>query len=133
MGGESATTSLADVIREISCSRIVIQAGILTALSQSIMVPLMRTTVTLEPDVARLLDDHARRNRKSFKETLNTAVRLGLGRASTVSNEEFTLNAQPMQLRTGVDAGRFNTLLDELDAEVFVEKARMDHRKNPLS
>ena len=39
----------------------------------------MRTTVTLEPDVARLLNDQARRTRRSFKETLNAVVRFGLG------------------------------------------------------
>ena len=98
------------------------------------MMLFMRTTVTLEPDVARLLDDHARRTRKSFKETLNAAVRLGLGRVSEFpSTQEFTIEARPMQLKTGLDAGRFNSLLDELATEVFIEKARSDHRQESLS
>lgn len=85
----------------------------------------MRTTVTLEPDVARLLSDQARRTSKSFKETLNTAVRLGLGRASTSgATSTFTVEARPMLLKAGVDAGRFNSLLDELDAEAFLAKTR---------
>lgn len=94
----------------------------------------MRTTVTLEPDVARLLDDHARRTRKSFKETLNAAVRLGLGRVSNFPpTEEFTIEARSMQLKAGLDGGRFNSLLDEMDADGFMEIARSDHRKESLS
>jgi len=90
----------------------------------------MRTTVTLEPDVARLLDDQARRTRKSFKETLNAAVRLGLGRISeSPSPQEFIIEARPLQLKAGLDAGRLNSLLDELDADAFIEKSRSDSRK----
>jgi IS4 transposase len=91
------------------------------------MMLLMRTTVTLEPDVARMLNDQARRARKSFKETLNAAVRLGLSRISeTTSSTEFTIDARPMQLKTGLDGGRLNSLLDELEADAFIEKNRKD-------
>ena len=82
----------------------------------------MRTTVTLENDVARMLDDQARRTRKSFKETLNEAVRLGLGRASNPAAEtEFVIEPRDMGLRSGIDGGRFNSLLDEMDADVFLD------------
>jgi len=100
---------------------------------KSIMMLFMRTTVTLEPDVARLLDDHAKRTRKSFKETLNAAVRLGLRRVSETSTQEFTIEARPMLLKAGLDAGRFNSFLDELDTDAFIEKARLDNRKQSLS
>lgn len=93
-------------------------------------MPRMRTTVTLEPDVARLLNDQARRSRKSFKETLNAAVRSGLGRVSAAGgNREFTLEARPMRLKAGVDAGRFNALLDDLDTDAFIGKTRAVRRK----
>lgn len=39
---------------------------------------LMRTTVTLEPDVSELLDRDMRERRVSFKVALNDAVRRGL-------------------------------------------------------
>ena len=94
------------------------------------MMPHMRTTVTLEPDVARLLSDRARRTRKSFKATLNAAVRMGLGRDSESSeNREFALEARPMGLKAGVDAGRFNALLDDLNADAFRDKTRTGRRK----
>ena len=93
----------------------------------------MRTTVTLEPDVARLLSEHARRTRKSFKETLNAAVRSSLGRVTDSSGDrEFTIEARPMQLKAGVDAGHLNALLDDLDADAFIEKNRSDHDKTSV-
>ncbi len=89
----------------------------------------MRTTVTLEPDVARMLDDYARRTRKSFKETLNDAVRLGLGRANEpTAQRDFVIEAKPMGLRAGIDGGKLNTLLDDLEAETFLSK-----QSSPLS
>jgi len=92
----------------------------------------MRTTVTLEPDVARLLSERARQTRKSFKETLNAAVRSGLGRVMDSSaDREFTIEARPMRIKAGVDAGRFNSLLDDLDAEAFLEKNRSVKDKTP--
>lgn len=88
-------------------------------------MPAVRTTVTLDPDVARMLNDQATRSRKSFKETLNTAVRLGLARASeTKSTDAFVIEARPMGLRGGIDPARFNSLLDELEAGSFIEKSR---------
>ena len=83
----------------------------------------MRTTVTLEPDVARLLNDHARQTRKSFKETLNDAVRLGLSRISE-NTGDFTIDARPMKLKAGHDGDRFTTLLDDLEADACVETGR---------
>jgi hypothetical protein len=39
----------------------------------------MRTTVTLDPDVERLIRDAMRERAVSFKEALNEAARIGLG------------------------------------------------------
>jgi len=39
----------------------------------------MRTTVTLDEDVERLLREAMHRSRRGFKETLNLAIRAGLG------------------------------------------------------
>lgn len=105
--------------------------GILTARRSGIMMLFVRTTVTLEPDVARLLNDQAKRTRKSFKETLNDAVRLGLARVSGSpdAGEDFIVEARPMQLKAGVDAGRLNSLVDDLEAEAFIERAAVETRK----
>ena len=85
----------------------------------------MRTAVTLDPDVARLLNEQARPTRKPFKEALNAAVRMGLGRVSESGTpRSFTIEARPMQLKAGVDAARFNSLLDELEAVNFLAVTR---------
>lgn len=84
----------------------------------------MRTTVTLDPDVARMLNDQAARSRKSFKETLNTAVRLGLSRSDDAkTSPPFVIEARPMGLRAGVDPVRLNSLLDDMETERFTEKS----------
>ena len=54
------------------------QADILTASMFGIMMLSMRTTVTLEKDVERMLREAMHRSRRSFKQTLNSALRAGL-------------------------------------------------------
>ena len=84
----------------------------------------MRTTLTLEPDVARMLKDAAHRTRRSFKEVLNAAVRDGLGREHAgMPVGEFVLEAAPLGLLAGIDAHRLNALADDLEAEEFLRKA----------
>ena len=84
----------------------------------------MRTTVTLEPDVARMLKDAAHRTRRPFKEVLNAAVRAGLaGERPPAAIPEFVLEAAPLGLRGGIDPHRLNSLPDELEAEEFLRKA----------
>ena len=84
----------------------------------------MRTTLTLEPDVARMLQDAAHRTRRPFKEVLNAAVRAGLAGAHPgKTNMEFVLEAAPLGLRAGIDPNRLTALADELEAEEFLRKA----------
>jgi hypothetical protein len=87
------------------------------------MMPAMRTTVTLDPDVEQLLRDAMQQRRQSFKEALNQAIRAGLSGAGGpgVADRPFTLRAQPMGLRAGIDPGRLNQLADELEGDSFAE------------
>ena len=87
----------------------------------------MRTTVTLDPDVERLVKDAVRRTGKSFKEVLNRAVRVGLGgQTGTRAGKPFRVRARRLGLRPGIDAGSLNRLADDLEIEEFVaaHKAR---------
>ena len=85
----------------------------------------MRTTVTLETDVARMLRDAAHRSKRSFKATLNAALRVGLdGRTSGGKASPFVVKARPMGLRAGLDPAGFNRLADELEAEEFTARPR---------
>jgi hypothetical protein len=83
----------------------------------------MRTTVTLEEDVERMLLDEMHRSRRSFKETLNAAVRSGLsGKAAPAKGKKFIVKARPMKLHAGLDPAGFNMLADDLDVDSFVGK-----------
>ena len=83
----------------------------------------MRTTVTLDPDVERLLREAMHRSRLSFKETLNRALRAALGREPARSGRPaFVLTARPLGLRAGIDPTSFNKLADELEADAFRER-----------
>jgi hypothetical protein len=86
----------------------------------------MRTTVTLDKDVEKMLRDAMHRSRKSFKETLNTAVRNGLGgRPGSAKRKRFIVEAHPLGLRSGIDPTSFNKLVDELEADTFLVRNRI--------
>ena len=83
----------------------------------------MRTTVTLDKDVQQMVKEAMYRTRRSFKETLNAAVRAGLGRApSRRRRKHFVVKARPMGLRAGIDPSGLNKLADELEVEAFLKK-----------
>jgi hypothetical protein len=72
----------------------------------------MRTTVTLDEDVERMLRDAMHRSRKSFKETLNAGLRAGLGIAPAATGP-FVVEARSLGLRAGIDPAGFNKLADD--------------------
>lgn len=78
----------------------------------------MRTTVTLDPDVAARLKAVARERGVPFKVVLNDAVRAGL-ESSRVPARPYRVPARPMGLRPGVDLDRALRLAaDDEDAEI---------------
>jgi hypothetical protein len=78
----------------------------------------MRTTLTLEPDVVKLLQDEQYRTKQTFKEVLNSAVRSSLRRAPT--KRPKLLPPRAMGLRTGIDPRDLAGLADELEAESYL-------------
>lgn len=81
----------------------------------------MRTTVTLDSDVERVIRDEIHRSRKSFKEVLNEAVRSAL--KPSVKNIPKLLPARELGLRTGFDPRELSDVADELEAEAFLKMA----------
>ena len=79
----------------------------------------MRTTLTLEDDLARLLKKLARRTDRSFKEVVNEAIRKGLslGDRPTGGQERFVVRPRACGFRTGIDATKLNQLYDDLEME----------------
>jgi hypothetical protein len=87
----------------------------------------MRTTVTLEPDVARLIEEAMRRRRQSFKQVINDAVRRGL--LPTRAREKpapYRVEPHRARLRPGYDPRGFNKLADALDDEVIIDRMKRD-------
>ncbi len=61
----------------------------------------MRTTLTLDDDLARLVQDEARRSGDSFKGTVNQLLRLGLT-ASRKPEKTKRFVVTPVALHTGL-------------------------------
>ena len=77
----------------------------------------MRTTVTLDADVAARLREAARERGVSFKEALNAAVRAGL--AAGREPKPYRTPSRPLDLRPGVNVDKALQLAGELeDAEI---------------
>jgi hypothetical protein len=86
----------------------------------------MRTTVTLDDDLAERLGDLARKSRRPFKAVLNETLRRGLGETGPPETK-FVLKPHRGFLRPGIDDRRFNELVWELDEE----RPRRNHRGKP--
>jgi hypothetical protein len=83
------------------------------------MLP-MRTTVTLDPDVAAKLKEETRRRGISFKEALNSSVRRGLERGDAKPQPYRMPPPQRMGARPGVNLDKALQLAGELeDAEIM--------------
>ncbi len=82
------------------------------------MLPSMRTTLTLDPDVAQVLRHEMRRSDRSMKAVVNDALRLGLGvRGKPPRSPRYRVEPHAFGLKPGVDRDRLNQLLDEMEAD----------------
>ncbi|HVD41906.1 MAG TPA: ribbon-helix-helix protein, CopG family [Solirubrobacterales bacterium] len=80
----------------------------------------MRTTVTLDDDVAAKLKEEARRQKTSFKEVLNSSVRQGLRAGTSEATEPYRLKPRRLRARPSVDLDQALALAGELeDAEIL--------------
>ena len=78
----------------------------------------MRTTLTLDPDLAQILADEASRRRLPFKRVVNEAIRRGLAAGSRSDlRDPIRLTPHTTTLCGGIDPAGLNSLADELDEE----------------
>ena len=85
-------------------------------------MPGMRTTLTLDDDVALLLQETAHRTRSSVKQIVNTALRAAL--SPPASRTPFREHVHHAELAPGLDLAGFNRLADELEDEAIVRLAQ---------
>jgi hypothetical protein len=78
----------------------------------------VRTTLTLDPDVAERLERAVQGSGKGLKATVNEALRIGLGMTGKlVEPPRFKIRAFVDGLQPGIDPNKMNQLLDDLEAE----------------
>jgi hypothetical protein len=99
------------------------------------MVLSMRTTLTLDDDLAGLLKERARELGIPFKEAVNRTIRAGMGEnAATRSHPAPKTISHSFGFRPGIDLDKLGQLADELEAEAVAEKVHDSaRRKRPRS
>ena len=82
----------------------------------------MRTTLTLDNDVADALKERARLLEQPFKQVVNDTLRRGLRPDASTTSEPFKVRPLNFGLQPGIDPLRLNQLNDELEVEAFLQK-----------
>jgi hypothetical protein len=76
----------------------------------------MRTTLTLDEDVASKLVAEARRSGRSFKEVVNARLRMALNaKRQTAPAALFVVRTRPLDPVRGVSFDNIEALLDHLE------------------
>ncbi len=87
------------------------------------MMSSVRTTLTLDDDVAAKLRELAHRRRVPFKEVVNSVLRRGLAAQESRAERGRPFRAEVFRsrFRSSVDPLKLNQLSDELEARRFTE------------
>lgn len=89
----------------------------------------MRTTLTLDPDVVKLLEDEVHRVRRPFKQVVNDALRRGLSpRQALPVAVRYRVSPHAARFSPGLDRSRLNALADELEDNAVIGKASRPSR-----
>jgi len=85
----------------------------------------MRTTLTLDPEVVRLIQAEVHRQRKPFKQVVNDAIRRGLSPQSGARpRRRYKITPHRASLLPGLDPRGMNRLADELEDDALLAKNR---------
>jgi len=82
----------------------------------------MRTTLTLDPEIAERLKQEAALGKRSFKAIVNDALRKGLQIEEPKRAKPFRVKPHSSRLLPGIDPTRLNQLVDALEVEAFATK-----------
>ena len=76
----------------------------------------MRTTLTLDDDIAAKIKAEMRRSGKSFKETVNEFLRIGMAMQRELKNaDRFRVRARSLGVVAGLNYDNIGELLEQLD------------------
>jgi hypothetical protein len=95
----------------------------------------VRTTLTLDDDLAGLLKQRARELGIPFKEAVNRTIRAGMGQDTVIRVHPAPKTiSHSFGFRPGIDLDKLGQLADELEAEDFADKIHDSaRRKRPRS
>jgi hypothetical protein len=82
----------------------------------------VRTTLTLEPDVALKLKKRMAARKLTLKAAVNQALRDGLKTDDAQARVHFRVEPHAFKFKAGIDLHKLNQLTDELEAEEFSQK-----------
>ena len=91
----------------------------------------MRTTLTIDDDLATALKALARDSGKTFKAVVNEVIRRGLmtGEKPVPAREPFRVASARRGFLPGIDPLKLNQLVDELEMDEFLERPHGRGRK----
>ena len=83
----------------------------------------MRTTLTIESDIAIEIEKRRQAPGASMKRVINGLLRKGLrAEAETPPPAPYRSETFDLNFRAGIDPLKLNQLVDELEVDAFVEK-----------
>jgi hypothetical protein len=79
----------------------------------------MRTTLTLDDDIAARIAELQKQQKLSFKDAINQTLRRGLEVHQALSNAipPFTVKARAMGVRSGLNYANISELLEQVEGE----------------
>jgi hypothetical protein len=76
----------------------------------------MRTTLTLDEDVAGKIRQEMRRTGQTFRDVVNTAVRIGLLRPRPQKTQgKFVVRARSLDARPGLNYSNISDLIEQIE------------------
>ena len=79
----------------------------------------MRTTLSLDDDVARLLEKESHRSGASFKEVVNRFLRLGLMASHRPVRKPFVVAPRKLGLPSGLSYDNVEELLEAVEGPAY--------------
>jgi hypothetical protein len=84
----------------------------------------MRTTLTIDSDVAERLRQELAAGRLTLKQVINERLRIGFGMKPAARRKPFKVEAHASPYQPGIDTAKLGQLLDELEAEAAAPSRR---------
>ena len=90
----------------------------------------MRTTLTIDEDIAARIEERRQRDGRSLKQIVNGLLREGLRGEGRPRSKPYRTRPHELRLRPGFDGARLNQLADELETdERLASEARLRSRR----